>query len=142
MIITEESTIRVERDERRMWVEAGAPVIGSLGFAAYLAALADRPVEYLPVVGVIALGVLLLVSGIRRRHLCVIEPTRIGFGFLGGRMWWLDRDRIGSVRVRQGLMLEVLFCDRDGKMFDNHAFACFDPKELRQAFESAGIPVR
>ncbi len=145
MIITEGSTTRVERDERRMWIETAAPVIGCLMLAIYFASLADRLVEYLPVVGVIALGIVLLVSGIRRRQVCVIEPTRIGYGFpeKKNKMWWVDRDRVGSVLVRQDMLLQVRFYDRnDGRMFASTVFGHFNPKELRQAFESAGIPVR
>lgn len=143
MIVTEESTTRVERVEWRMRVETGVPVIGCLILAIYFASLADSPVEYLAVVGVIVVGILLFISGIRRRQVCVIEPTRIGYGYIGGKMWWHDRDRLGSVLVRKDLLLQARFYDRDdGRMFGYMVFAFFDPKELRQAFDSAGIPVR
>ncbi|MGH8907053.1 MAG: hypothetical protein ACRD0K_11165 [Egibacteraceae bacterium] len=125
-----------------MWVENGVSVSLALIIAFYFTSLADRPVEYLPVVGVIALGVLLFVTGVRRRPVCVIEPTRVGYGFVGGRMWWFDREQMRSVLVRQDLLLQVRFYDRDGKITASHVFGCFDPKEPRQAFESAGIPVR
>jgi len=142
VIYQEGSETRVERVEWRMWVETGVGVSLALILAAYFASLVDRRIEYLPVAGLITLGIMLLIIGVRRRPVCVIESARVGYGFLKGKMWWLDRDRIGSVLVRNDLLLQVRFFDRDGRLFDSSVLAFFDPKELRQAFESAGIPVR
>ena len=142
MITTKGVETRVERVEWRMWVETGAVAICGLFLAIYLAVQPNRPFSYLAAGGVTALAVLLFVSGVRRRGVCIIEPTKIRYGFLKGKMWWLDRDRVGSVLVRQDLLLQVRFYGHDGKMFASHVFGHFNPKELRQAFESAGIPVR
>lgn len=143
MIYQEESGARVERDERRMWVETSVGVALTLFLAGYFWSLADgRPIIYLLTVGLIVTGVALLIVGLRRRPVCVIEPDRIGYGFTKGRMWWLDRDRIGLVVVRKNLLIQVQFFDRDGNLFASNVFSFFDPKELRQAFKSAGILVR
>ncbi|MGH8933958.1 MAG: hypothetical protein ACRDZO_25820 [Egibacteraceae bacterium] len=142
MIITDGSRTRVERDEHRMWFETGIVVTGCLILSVYLAWPPNRPAHYAVAGGVIAVGIVLLISVIRQRGVCIMEPTRIGYGFIAGKMWWHDRDRVGSVLVRERPLLEVRFYGRDGKMIASHVFGCFDPKELRQAFESAGIPVR
>jgi hypothetical protein len=143
MIVREGSEIRVERVEWRMWVETGVLLVGSLILAVYFTALPNRPFTYFAAAAVVAFGLLLFVSGMRRRQVCVIEPRRFGFGYLDkDKMWWFDRDCLASVRVRKDLLLQVRFYGHDGRMFATSVFAYFDPKELRQAFESAGIPVR
>lgn|GEM_PF-5394589 len=142
MIHREGQVTRVERVEWRMRVEVGVGVFFTLVLAVYFLPLLRRPVGFLVVGALIVLAVVLLVTGIRRRPVLVIEPARVGCGFLGGKTWWYDRDRIGAVVVRKRPAAAVRLYDRSDKLLASHVFAYFDPKELSQASKSVGIPVR
>jgi hypothetical protein len=137
----EDGEIRVERVEQTARTMAGGCLVTFAIGAGYIAALADSLGDWLMAGGLMLMGAWLARINLRRRHVCIIQPDRIGYGFLGGRLWWVERHRIGIVRVYQSFLLEVRFLDPDGRLFASHVFSNFDRKELRQALEMAGVPV-
>jgi len=142
MIYKNGGEIRVERDERAV---RQVLVIGASLSAATLgvfALSADRPTEYLFLLPIAVICALLMISHLQRRQVCVIRSDQIGYGSVNGRMWWVQRDQVGSVGIQQYPLLQVSFYGLDGRLMTSTVFESFSVEELRKAFESAGIPVR
>lgn len=137
----EGSELRVERVEWAVWVTTAVQAVFGLVLAVYFFLGFDGATRYVVAAVVSGLAGLLCWVNFRRRHILVITPDRVGCGFVGGQMWWVDRNRIGSVRVFQSLLLEVRFYGPEGRLFATHVLSHFDAKEIRRAFESAGIPM-
>ncbi len=136
----EGSELRVERVEWAVWVTTAVLAVFSLVLAVYFLLGFDGAARYVVTAVGLGLAVLLCWLNFRRRHILVITPDRVGCGVVGGQMLWVDRNRIGSVRVFQGLLLQVRFYGPDGRLFATHVLSHFDAKEIRRAFDSAGIP--
>ena len=136
----EGSEVRVERVEGAVWVTNAVLAVFSLVLLVYFLLGIDGAARYAVAAVGSGLAGLLCWVNFRRRHILVITPERVGCGFVGGQMFWVDRNRIGSVRVVQSLLLQVRFYDPDGRLFASHVLSHFDAKEIRRAFESAGIP--
>ena len=137
----EDGEIRVERVEQSARTMAGTCLVIFLIGAGYVVALADSLGDWLMAGGLVLFGAGLARVNLRRRHVCIIQPDRIGYGLAGSPLCWIERDRIGSVRVYQSFLLQLRFLDPDGRLFASHVFSNFDHKELRQALVTAGVPV-
>ena len=61
-----------------------------------------RPVFLLPILGIIVVGGVFTWIG---TDVCVIEPGRVGYGRHGRHLYWVDRQRIGSIRINKRLLL-------------------------------------
>ena len=133
------SGVRVERVEWAAWFTTGVLALFTVVLAVYFLSLPGRVTGYVVAAVISSLGFVLCRTNFRRRHVLLIEPDRVGYGFVGGPMWWVERDRIGAVRVHRNLLLQVRFMDTDGRLLAAHVLSHFDPGEVRRALESAGI---
>ena len=143
LIQREGQTVRVFRQMWKVWLTIGVGT--GCGVLVMLFGYFGgppgprRPVWLLPIVGVVLLAGIFTWMG---RDVCVIEPTRVGYGRQGKHMFWVDRQRIGWVRIRPRLYLEMLFYGHDGRLFASAIMNHFSPQELREALASAGVAVR
>lgn len=142
MIRQDGQATRVERVESRMWVESGVGAGIAVILAGYFATRPVQPFGLVVAAVLVLLGLGLLVTGIRRRAVCVIELSRVGWGDVDGRMWWFERDRVASARVVRLPVTAVSLFDGRDKLVAHRILSFFDPEELRQAFTEAGITVR
>jgi len=142
MIYHDDGEIRVERDERG--VRQGVVIVATVGAVVLgvFAMAADRPAEYMVLLPIAAVLALVVFSQLRRRQVCIIRADQIGYGSIHGRMWWVQRDQVGSVGIRQHPLLQVLFYGVDGRLVTSAVFGSFSVLEVHEAFESAGIPIR
>ena len=136
--------IRVERDERRMWIENGIMAAGVL-LVAGLPVLATKPPAayyYLIPLAILVAGIVFLVFQVRSRDVCIIQPHRIGHGSVDGPIRWIPREQVGSVELSRRPFFQLDFYDPSGNWSGCTSFQFFSDRELMEAFESAGIPVK
>ncbi len=142
MISRHDHEIRIERDPLRVWIENLAGAGAALAFLVFALVAAHEPLHYLMVLAIAAGFSAVVLVSVRRHHVCIIGHDRIGFGDVNGPMEWIPRRQVASVRVRKTPFFQVSFYDTDGKLSGSNVFAFFSVREVREAFESAGIPVR
>ena len=135
--------IRVERQEWRRWVElvaGGGVFLGVLWFLVF--APGKRPAPYLAVLVLLAVFVATVRFYLRRRDVLIVSPDRLGHGAVDGPIRWIPRDEVGSVRIRRTPLFDVSFYDKNDRFLTSAIFSFFSVREVREAFESAGIPLR
>jgi len=142
MIYHDDGEIRVERDERGVRQEAAIAATVIAVLLGLSAMAADRPAEYMVLLPMAAVLALFVFSRLRRRQVCIIRADQIGYGYIHGRMWWVQRDQVGSVGIRRYPLLQVSFYSVGGRLVTSTVFGSFSALELREAFESADIPTR
>ena len=126
-----------------MWLETlGGAVVAPLIVAGAFIAAASEPWHYLMVVAIVVGAAVLFVVSYRQRGVCIIRPDQVGYGDVGGDIRWIPRDQVAAVRVSEAPFPTLSFFNPAGKVSDVASVRCFSPKELVEAFESAGIPVK
>lgn len=142
MIHRNNDEIRVERDQWRVWIPVGIGEALILFLAIYFATGPPIPLLYAGSSGLVILGVLIAIYYHRRRDLLVITPDEIAYSY-GGRMFRVPRSDVAYVRlVPIVLFLAVVLHDSAGEARHKLLFNDLIPKDLREAFDEAGIPVR
>ena len=140
-IYREPSEIRVERSEKaaRLGAVLGLGSFG--GVAVYYATLVDGPSDWFAVGAVFIVGVILGMAIYRKRDVCIIRANQIGWGSIGGKLTWVDRTDVHSVRVVNNILLEVQCFDAQDELRQAFFLTHFVPAELREALEEASIAV-
>jgi hypothetical protein len=135
--------MRVERDEQEMWIANGIGAAAVVVVAVLPVLSAKPPATYyvIPLAFLVA-GAAFFVYLVRARDVCIIRPDRIGHGSVDGPIRWIPRDQVGSVELSRTPFFQLSFYDRNGKTLDSTKLRFFSDKELVEAFESAGIPVK
>lgn len=140
-IYRSDSEIRVERSEKK------TRFTGYFGFGCFAAiglfgvTVADDTTDWMIVAAIFVVGLLLARNNFKRRNVCIIRPAEIGYGFIGGKMWWFDRAPVASVHVVDNILVQVLCTHADGVLRESFVLSNFDADELRDAFREAGIRV-
>jgi len=144
VIHRDEGEIRVERVEWLMWTENLVGAAAFLVLAGIFAFSGDVPpyVRALVVLGIVGASAAFFVTLMRKRGVCIIRPDRIGHGSLNGPVRWIPREQVGSVEISRTPFFQLDFYDPSGKWSGSTSFMFFSDRELLEAFESAGIPVK
>jgi hypothetical protein len=135
----EGSEIRIERSEAKARQIAGACFLVPALVVVWGLFVADEVVDWLFLVGFLALGIHLGRHNLRHRDICIIRPDQVGWT-VAGKMRWIDRAPLASVQVVETFVLQVAFFDAQGKTRESFTLGNFDAGEVREAFEEAGIP--
>ena len=92
-------------------------------------------------VAILVVAVVLFVVGYGQRGVCIIRSDQVGYGDVDPHS--LDTPRPGRGHSHQRSPISVLsFVNPAGKVSDVASVRFFSPKEVVEAFESAGIPVK
>ena len=133
----------MERSEGLRWLEnLGTAVVAPLILTWAFVAAASEPWHYLIVVAILVGAVVLFVVSYRQRGVCIIRADQVGYGDVDGHIRWIPRDQVVAVRISEVPFPVLSFVNPAGKVSDVASVRFFSPKEVVEAFESAGIPVK